>query len=758
MRILILFFLIFKSFSLTSQITQIEINWDGEKQYSIGEKSLVVPKTKNFENNYSFGDYFKIVKQWESDKIIDKSSVQISNIVYSVIDIENYPGLDKINFDKEANINFNSSVSNNKIFSFLELDPIIFHDGTYKKVESFDINYVFSNIPKNRKGFIHPSVMRNGDWYQFFVEESGIHKIDKNFLENLGVNTQSIDPGNIKIFGHGGQMLSMENTDDFLIDPQENSIKIIGEEDGSFDANDYILFYASGPNGYNSESNTNLNLYTDRISYFLCIGPENGLRVNDLVEPEGESSISIDYYTNYQFYENDNYNLAKIGRRWFGDRFDFENIKTFSFEIDNLIVEQPVNLKISAAATSEIVTTMSIDLNGSQLSSMVFGSIGDPILATGDSYSAEINLNSSQANITLAYNNNGNPASSAYLDYISIEAISSLNFSDGQLTFYNNNLDFESAQNVENYSLYGFSDSVEIESANLIYGRKVSLTLSSSGYGGMVMVQGLLDNSGNVVDPDYNSASVDELLVVPHLVGDFNDWNPANHDYDFTLNPNGIWELSIDLPAGTYGYKVLESDEWNDNDWPGTNQSIILENQEEVTFFANCGFYTGVRNWDEFVTHLDPVIVGSFLDTLALGNNWDPSNTIGAMNDQDGDGVFTWEVLIPEGDWEYKVVLNQNWDQDTYGNGGNFYVTSDGILPTTFNYNFRQNSTFYTTPSDNCVIGDINGDNNIDVLDVVSVVNFILGNIIEVPCADYNEDSNIDILDVVGIVSVILGN
>ena len=65
------------------------------------------------------------------------------------------------------------------------------------------------------------------------------------------------------------------------------------------------------------------------------------------------------------------------------------------------------------------------------------------------------------------------------------------------------------------------------------------------------MVQGLLDNSGNVVDPDYNSASVDELLVVPHLVGDFNDWNPANHDYDFTLTPNGIWELSIDLPAGT---------------------------------------------------------------------------------------------------------------------------------------------------------------------------------------------------------------
>ena len=152
------------------------------------------------------------------------------------------------------------------------------------------------------------------------------------------------------------------------------------------EAYDYILFYASGPNAYNSENNTNLNLYEDRISYFVSIGSEEGLRISDLVEPDGETSSLINYYSNYQFHESDDYNLAKIGRRWFGDRFDYENVKTFSFDIDNLIADQPVNLKISAAATSEIVTTMSVELNGTQLSTMVFGSIGDPILATGDSF------------------------------------------------------------------------------------------------------------------------------------------------------------------------------------------------------------------------------------------------------------------------------------------------------------------------------------------------------------------------------------
>ena len=57
-----------------------------------------------------------------------------------------------------------------------------------------------------------------------------------------------------------------------------------------------------------------------------------------------------------------------------------------------------------------------------------------------------------------------------------------------------------------------------------------------------------------------------------------------------------------------------------------------------------------------------------------------------------------------------------------------------------------------------CVAADINTDGIIDILDVVSMVNFVLGNNDEIQCADYNEDGNIDILDIVNIVSLILGN
>ena len=111
---------------------------------------MIVPKSKDFKNNYSYGDYYRIVKQWESDRIIDaESSVEISNIIYSDIDISKFNGLEKINFPQRSQFQvFNLSISKNLIFSFLELDPIIYEDGKYKKVESFVVTHRYSENPK----------------------------------------------------------------------------------------------------------------------------------------------------------------------------------------------------------------------------------------------------------------------------------------------------------------------------------------------------------------------------------------------------------------------------------------------------------------------------------------------------------------------------------------------------------------------------------------------------------------------------------
>ena len=56
------------------------------------------------------------------------------------------------------------------------------------------------------------------------------------------------------------------------------------------------------------------------------------------------------------------------------------------------------------------------------------------------------------------------------------------------------------------------------------------------------------------------------------------------------------------------------------------------------------------------------------------------------------------------------------------------------------------------------VTGDVNGDGSVDVLDVTSLINMILGMIEKTESGNVNADANIDVLDVTALINIILGN
>ena len=465
MRFLFYFFLFFNFSFLFGQNKSFKVEWSEDKQLVIAGKNFLIPNAENFNENLIIGQDFKLVNQWEELRDINEESVEIFDVKYSDFDIFQYPVLLNIPFKNKIEVKLKTSKSREKSFSFLEFSPILKINENYKIVKSFKLKYSFDNLKNISVIQSQNSEMAVGSWYQFYIDQTGVYKIDKSFLDQLGINTNSIDPRKIRIFGHGGEMLPMNNTENFMLDPIENAIQVNGEEDGIFDNDDYIIFFAKGPDNYNSESDTHLNLYEEKTSYFISIGSFNGLRVNSFIEPDQPVDLIIDNYTNYQFHEIDEYNIAQIGRRWFGDRFDFESNKTFSFAFDNLIVSEPIDLKVSAAATSEVSTSMSININGSNTSTLYFGSIGDPVLASGANYYSEFYSNSSNINISLNYNNSGNPASTAFLDYISLEATCDLIFSGDQLIFHNNNInslpsvvEYQIGSNQNNYNVWDVSD------------------------------------------------------------------------------------------------------------------------------------------------------------------------------------------------------------------------------------------------------------------------------------------------------------
>ncbi|MBN4084868.1 type IX secretion system sortase PorU, partial [Flavobacteriaceae bacterium AH-315-B10] len=391
-----------------------------------------------------------------------EESIVITNISYASISLNELKDINLKTIPNSVNVELNNSIARDKNSAFIEVSPIIKENGLYKKVTAFTVSY--NNVLANRLTFstnvITNSVLSQGEWYKFYIDTTGVFKLTKSFLNSLGINTNSVDPRRIKIFGNGGSMLPLENAVNFPLDLTENAIQFIGEEDGVFNNDDHILFYGEGPRSFNVESNTNNNIFVDKAYYFINVGSGNGKRIQTLTEPIGNPTMLIDTFHEYKFHEIDEHNLASLGRRWFGERFDFENDRSFEFEFLNIVNTDPISLKVYTAAVGEVQTTMELKVNGNTIDNFTFNAINDPILAYGDFFNGSVPISSGTISVNLNYNNNGNPSSVGYLDYISIEATRALTHTGNQFLFKNN--DVQLASGIGQYNISNASTISEV--------------------------------------------------------------------------------------------------------------------------------------------------------------------------------------------------------------------------------------------------------------------------------------------------------
>ena len=210
MKYLFLFFLIFNFSYLNGQSKSFNVEWSEDKQLVSSGKSFLIPNAENFNENFIIDQEFKLVNQWDESNIINEKSVKVFDIKYSDFDISFYPALSNIPIKNKVEINLKTSKSRNKTYSFLEFSPIVKINNNYKRIESFSLKYSFDSTKSISVIQPQNSVMASGSWYQFFIDQTGVYKIDKSFLNQLGINTNSLDPRKIRIFGHGGEMLYYE--------------------------------------------------------------------------------------------------------------------------------------------------------------------------------------------------------------------------------------------------------------------------------------------------------------------------------------------------------------------------------------------------------------------------------------------------------------------------------------------------------------------------------------------------------------------
>lgn len=446
--------------SAYAQNKHFDLTWsDTPKEFSKENSSVKLP-TFNEEYFVSNDDgTISFIAQWDDDRFVNKNSMQIENVVYGTISNQNLGEIDTQRLPTSLQSKIVNSGARGKNAHILIVSPLIRENGVVKKVLSFDVSYTFlarrPNIRTKNNTTITSSVLASGNFYKFSVVESGIYRLDANFLNQVGLNTGSIDPRKIKIYGNGGRMIPHRNSENEYYDVTENAITVFGEEDGEFNAQDYILFYAEGNDVFNQDSQTHINAYSDKTYYFITAdGTEDGKRIPEAVQPTAAPDITITTYDDYQFHEVDNVNIVKLGRRWFGDVFNIETERTFNFTLPNLVTSEPVRIGIKPAAISNGITNMNTiingqpaeNINGQPAFNFTFPQINDSRLATEHNVSGvpanrngliidDVNLSSNDLNITLNYQNNGIAGSIAYLDYISVESRRTLMGIDDQFKF-----------------------------------------------------------------------------------------------------------------------------------------------------------------------------------------------------------------------------------------------------------------------------------------------------------------------------------
>jgi hypothetical protein len=240
---LVVFLFLINFSAVTSQEKVININWVDDKTYLSEFKSFDVPYFDNYTHNFEPGIGVVLTAQWKEDFLIDPDLVSIEKINYVTVNANEAGNLDINSVPTKIDFKLNNSLSKNSRTLYLELNPFFKQNNVLKKVLSLSVKYKKLIAKGNQKlSTVSSSVLSQGSWYKFEVGKSGVYKLSKNFLNSMGVNTNNIDPRTIKIFGNGGGMLPLSNSLQFPYDPIENAIKFIGEEDGVFNNEDYIIF------------------------------------------------------------------------------------------------------------------------------------------------------------------------------------------------------------------------------------------------------------------------------------------------------------------------------------------------------------------------------------------------------------------------------------------------------------------------------------------------------------------------------------
>jgi len=535
-KLYIILILLFCNFGINAQISknnnQYHIKWTGIKITKINETdsiSYISFENASYKNRLPYF-FEKIAVQGDysySAIITNEQYKECSSVEKKLIPA-------KYIFDK---INVNSNVNTERKKPFLCISFLPFRKntqtGNIEKLISFNIEIVKNNnVPKQTKKrtYAQNSVLATGKWYKIAVDADGVYKLTYNDLKNIGMDINTIDPRNIRIYGNGGGMLSENNFDPRYDDLVENAIYISGESDGVFNNNDYILFYGESPNRWNYNTSDKkyhhqINYYSDATYYFITADLGSGKRIAQQASTTNSANKFISKFDDYSFHEKDSLNLILSGKEWYGECFDYLTSYSFNFTFPNIDNSSRVYEQSNIASRYTSNSQYTTNANGHNIISTIGSYSGQYEYACTASDTITFLPSSSTINVTVS-KNTANAV--GWLNYIELNATRNLVFSAPQMTFRSyasvgtgNTSEFTLSNTTSNINIWDVTDPLNVK--NQLYSLNNSnaiFRIATDSLKQFIAFDGLNYNSpeliGKIANQNLHGLGQTDLIIITY--------------------------------------------------------------------------------------------------------------------------------------------------------------------------------------------------------------------------------------------------
>ena len=456
------FVFLFISFFGFSQ--KISLNWEGTKEIDYGTEKITYPYFTNHNYQIDTNSVF-INLNIKTDKQLMVDQLQWQEL--SNKDIHDLK-INSISSNPSVSVNYFFNDHENAQNANVKVEAVKVENNKLYKLTSFNITQKSESVSTLSRGSnklgTSENPLKSGTFYKIKVDKSGIFKITKQFLQQNGINVSNINPKNFRIYGNGGIMLPEYNKDTRYDALQENAIQVVGEDDGVWNDNDYALFYAQGPNGYNLFDKTNgagvkrteyrrqitpnnfINIYEDYSYYFINFDKGAGKRVQSVDNSLPQDLITR--YDDYQYINEEKFNLVKLGRTWTGDAIQGNRDIIFTTK-SPMQPDDVIRFKTQVIGFTAQSANVKIDVNGIKREETLRTDAQDFVPITLES--SLTNQTGTSIKFSYTSNTNANPNGKFYFDLAEVQYKEDLSFNNSQMNFRDYDIVTGSGD------LYGFS-------------------------------------------------------------------------------------------------------------------------------------------------------------------------------------------------------------------------------------------------------------------------------------------------------------